>query len=284
VLSRADEIGGCRLDAMRTAGTVARRYAGDERLHRLCPIVVPVAGLLAATGASLREDEYRVLAAVAAAPMPDVVDLLLTADRFVAADGAVGVDATARRQVLGRFGLFGVRLAIRLIRAGDVRDAEDLARQLTAHSGIDQLREVFAAQFLGRSEVLRARSALAVFDAVLAERHAPELAARAEQIRASAHEFVELRTLHLLRSDRLPGSEAQLREMDRLLGGAGVAAHQRLGLPATAPPERVAAEARAALATWQRLAEHPLSVRDLRTAARTTARSCEGILAGLAAS
>ena len=44
VLSRADEIGGCRLDAMDAAARVAARYAADDRLRRLCPVVVPVAG------------------------------------------------------------------------------------------------------------------------------------------------------------------------------------------------------------------------------------------------
>jgi len=282
VLSRADEIGGCRPDAMEAAARVADRYAQDERLRRLCPVVVPVAGLLGAAGATLREDEYRVLAAVAAAPAQDAVDLLLTADRFATAKAAVGVEAPARRQVLGRLGLFGVRLAVRLIRNGQVRDAPDLARELTAYSGIEKLRDVFAAQFVGRSEVLKARSALALLDTALAGRRASDLAAQAEQIRASAHEFVELRLLHLLRSGRLPGSAGQLDEMDRLLGGAGVAAYQRLGLPAEAPPGRIAAAARTALATWQRVAEHPLSVRDLRTAARAAARSCEGILAAAA--
>ncbi len=270
VLSRADEIGGCRLDAMEAAARVAARYAGDERLRRLCPVVVPVAGLLGAAGATLREEEYRVLARVAAEPMSEVVELLLTADRFAASE-------PARRRVLDRLGLFGVRLSVRLIREGRVADSADLARALTDHSGIDRLREVFAAQFVGRSEVLKARSALAVLDECLPPDS--DLAGDAERIRASAHEFVELRLLHLLRSGRLPGTDAQLAEMDLLLGGAGGAAHSRLGLPADASPARVAAAAQAALARWQAVAEHPFSARELRTAARAAARSCEGVLA-----
>jgi len=270
VLSRADEIGGCRLDAMAAAGRVAARYASDERLRRLCPVVVPVAGLLGAAGATLREDEFRVLATVARLPMDDVVELLLTADRF--ADS--GAD---RSRVLGRLGLFGVRLSVRLIREGKVADSGALARALTEHSGIDRLREVFAAQFVGRSGVLKARSALAVLDECI--QPGSELAAEAERIRASAHEFVELRLLHQLRSGRLPGTDEQLAEMDLLLGGAGGAAHARLGLPAGAPAERIAAGAREALARWQNIAEHPFSTRDLKTAARAVARSCEGILA-----
>jgi hypothetical protein len=270
VLSRADEIGGCRLDAMEAAGRVAARYATDERLRRLCPVVVPVAGLLGAAGATLREDEFRTLAAVAAEPMSDVVELLLTADRFASS-------GPGRQQVLNRLGLFGVRLSVRLIRENVVSDSADLARELTEHSGIDRLREVFTAQFVGRSEVLKARSALAVIDECVPGESA--LAAEAERIKASAHEFVELRLLHLLRSGRLPGTAEQLSEMDMLLGGAGGAAHHRLGLPAEAPPARIASAAQSALARWQAIGEHPFSARELRTAARAAMRTCEGILA-----
>jgi hypothetical protein len=270
VLSRADEIGGCRLDAMASAARVAARYATDERLRRLCPVVVPVAGLLGAAGATLREEEYRVLAAVAAEPMDRVVELLLTADRFAAS----GDD---RARVLGRLGLFGVRLSVRLIRERSVADSGALARALTEHSGIDKLREVFAAQFVGRSEVLKARSALAVLDECLPPGTA--LAAEAERIRASAHEFVELRLLHQVRSGRLPATDAQLAEMDVLLGGAGGAPYARMGLPPDAAAGRIAAAAREALSRWQAIAEHPFSARELKTAARAVARTCEGILA-----
>jgi hypothetical protein len=125
--------------------------------------------------------------------------------------------------------------------------------------------------------VLKARSALAVLDECLAPRS--DLASEAERIRASAHEFVELRLLHQVRSGRLPGTDAQLAEMDLLLGGAGGTAAARLGLPADAPVERIRAEAQVALVRWQRIAEHPFSAREFKTAARAVARSCEGILA-----
>ena len=68
VLSRADEIGGAQLDAMERAARVAAGYAADERLRQVCPVVVPVAGLLAAASATLREDEFRCLVAIAGAP------------------------------------------------------------------------------------------------------------------------------------------------------------------------------------------------------------------------
>ncbi len=54
VLSRADEIGSCRLDALQVAGRIAERYQNDPRLRRLCPIIIPVDGLLAHASTSLR--------------------------------------------------------------------------------------------------------------------------------------------------------------------------------------------------------------------------------------
>ncbi|MBU2665349.1 dynamin family protein [Actinoplanes bogorensis] len=267
VLSRADEIGGCRLDAMTAAARVADRYSADERMRRLCPVVVPVAGLLGAAGATLREGEYRTLAQVAALPMDDIVEVLLTADRFAAG-------GEERRRLLGRVGLFGVRLGTRLIREGTVTDAAGLAAALTEQSGIARLREVFATHLEGRAEVLKARSALATLDECLPP--GSPLAAGAERIRAGAHEFVELRLLHELRAGRLPVTDDRRAEMDRLLGGSGGSAQARLGL---ADPAEVVAAALDTMARWQRLAEHPLSNRDVKAAARAVIRTCEGIVA-----
>ena len=52
VLSRADEIGAARPDALDSARTVAARYGGDARVRELASGVVPVAGLIAETGAT----------------------------------------------------------------------------------------------------------------------------------------------------------------------------------------------------------------------------------------
>jgi len=284
VLSRADEIGGCRPDAMRTAAAVAARYQADDRLRRLCPIIVPVAGLLGAAGATLREEDFRTLQAVAAAPTADVVASLLTADRFVGARPVAGLSEAARARVLDRLGLFGVRLGVQLIRDGTAPSADAMAHELTVRSGLNRLLEILATQFIGRSEVLKARSALATLDAVLRDgRHdaGDDLAARAEQIRAGAHEFVEIRLLHLVSSGRLAGEPERLAEMERLLGGSGAGPAARLAQPAGAPAEALLEEAGRTLARWRRIAEHPLTGREMRTAARAAVRTCEGLLEDL---
>jgi hypothetical protein len=281
VLSRADEIGGCQLDSMESAARVASRYQADERMRRLCPVIVPVAGLLAAAGATLRESEFRALATLAAADLDTVVSLLLTASRFASAPTSVPVTPLQRRELLGRLGVFGVRLSISLIRSGVATNASALARELLSHSGLARLTDVLGVQFVSRAQVLKARSALATLHRVVGGH--PGLVASVEEIRASAHEFVEVRLLHQLRSSRLPGRPEQLAEMERLLGGLGASASERLGLPPDSVPAQLLAAAQDALGRWLRVAEHPLSAREVRTAARATARSCEGIVASLSA-
>ncbi|GIJ43232.1 GTPase [Virgisporangium aliadipatigenens] len=284
VLSRADEIGSCRPDSMETAARVAARYQSDERMRRLCPVVVPVAGLLAVAGATLREDEYRTLAAVAAAPTEDAIDLMLTADRFGSPDATVKVPVAARRAVLARLGLFGVRHSVQLIRGKQAPNAQALAAALTAHSGLDRLNEVLTAQFVSRGQVLKARSALSTLDLVVRSGKygaLTELVSWAEEIRSAAHEFVEVRLLHLLRSGRIPGKAEHLADLERLLGGSGAEHSARLGLPPDAHPHRLADAAREAIARCNRLAEHPLSQRELRNAARAAVRSCEAIVIAL---
>ena len=59
VLSRADEIGVGRLDAMASARKIAARMATDPNVRRVVQTVVPVAGLLAETAATLTEAEVR---------------------------------------------------------------------------------------------------------------------------------------------------------------------------------------------------------------------------------
>ena len=63
-----------------------RRYQTDPRLHRLCPVVVPVNGLLGHAAATLREDEYAAAGrGRRSARRSEIAELLLTADRFATA-------------------------------------------------------------------------------------------------------------------------------------------------------------------------------------------------------
>jgi hypothetical protein len=187
--------------------------------------------------------------------------------------------------LVDRLGLFGVRLTTTLIRAGEVGSATELAARLADVSGLGELRAALLRQFTERSRLLRARSALAAVRAVVRRggcTDAGMLAAAAEEVTASAHEFVEIRLLNDLRAGfvQVPGHLEE--EMDRLLGGSGHSTAGRLGLPESATADECRAGALDALARWQKVATSPLSDRRLQLAAQGVARTCEGILAELA--
>lgn len=289
VLSRADEVAVGRLDAMESAAKIADRYRHDPKVRRVAQTVVPVAGLLAQSGNTLREVEFDALRTLAKAD-PQALELLcLSAERFATADSDVGLTTLEREALLDRFGLFGVRLAVELIRSGEATSASDLSDQLVERSGLDQLRHTLLSQFAARRDVLKARSALlAVEDAV---RAAPspgpegaELLSEVERINAGAHQFAELRLLNALRTGMVTPKAADAEAMDRLLGAEGTTTTERLGLAPDADTPTQQAAAAEALARWQKKAESPMAAQDVKDAARVLVRTCEGMLTSLARS
>lgn len=282
VLSRADEIGASRLDALTVASRIAARYEADPRLRRLCPMVVPVAGLLAHAAVTLREQEYLALAALARAPAPATAEILLTADRLSKRESAGIVPASERSRLLDRLGLFGVRMAVELIRTGAATTSTALCAQLADISGLDRLRGVVLAQFHSRSQILKARSAVKALERLLRSEAGADgamLRRRLEELTSAAHEFEEIRVLLDLRAGEIGLSPSRESELDRLLGGAGDDAATRLGLEPDATPAQVRAAARLALTRWQGVARHPLSSRATQIGAGAATRTIEGMLA-----
>jgi hypothetical protein len=285
VLSRADEIGGGRVDAMFSARGIATRYRSDPTVRGLCQNVVAVAGLLAETGRTLRQAEHTALAALARTGRTDVEAELLSVDRFLKAGHGGEVTTEVRRRLLARFGLFGIRLSTTLVRQGADTPAA-LAKELVERSGLRELEQVLHTQFTERRDVLKARSALLAVDAVLrtgdgSGQRRGALAREIDRILSGAHEFTELRLLSALRSGTvtLPARDAD--DGERLLGDAGASATARLGLaPDTSAPELTEA-AYAALERWRRHAVNPMLGRATTDVCRAVVRSCEGILAGL---
>jgi hypothetical protein len=284
VLSRADEVGSCRPGAMEVAAGVAARYERDPKVRKLCRVIVPIAGLLAQAGATLREEEFRAVAVLAEVPRDELADLLLTADRFARTESFQPLSTEQRLRLIQRLGLFGLRLSVDLVRSRKAPAAPALAAALVEASGVPRLQELLFTQFAERSRALKARSALSTLDAVLRQPGWPEadrFRSRSEQIAAGAHEVVEIRLLNSLRADEIDLPDAQVDEADRLLGGSGASAAARLGVPPETSPAELQRMAIDALGRWKQTAEHPLSSIPVKKAALAVVRSCEGVLVEL---
>jgi hypothetical protein len=242
--------------------------------------VLPVDGLLAQTGQTLREDELSDLRALAALDKSATEDLLLSVDRFRRPSLSLTVGAPARAQLLARFGLFGVRLTLALLRTKDLRAAA-LSEELVRRSGLAELRRVLDAELTERRDHLRAHAAVRALARVVAEHPvagSSDLAAQCERLTLGAREVRELEQLGALRAADIELDPAELEAAERLLGAWGQDPVARLGLRAGARPSDVQAAAVDALARWRDRGEDPLLNRDTRHACRTLVRTCEAML------
>jgi hypothetical protein len=285
VLSRADEVGGGGPDALEHAARVAAGYRSDSRIRGLVHTVLPVAGLIAETAATLDGTDFADLVALAGAGPSATTPLLLSAARFTAVTGSVPVAPEARARLLGRLGIYGMRLALDTVRGG-AGTVEELRAALRERSGLAALRHLLLTQFAQRRDVLKADGALRAIEAVTRADPipaAPRLLQAVERLRAGAHELTELRLLTELRMGVLTAPPAQLAAMERLLGGQGDSINDRLGLGQGSPVDTVHAAIAGLHAHWRRVAQNPLHDPGLGRAARVLQRTCEGLAAAVAA-
>ena len=280
VLSRADEIGAARPDALDSARAVAARYAADRRIRELASAVVPVAGLIAETAATLREQQVTWLREVAALDEPRRTALLQSVDRF--RDPELNpLGAEIREELLDRLGLFGLRLVVGLLVEGTVRTATDLSAALLGASGIVDLERILRDQFAARSGALKARSALAALRAIADELNrraivgATGLAAEIERVEAASEELALLRLLHLVLAGLVEVDPDERLEIERLTGGGSPA--ERAGLPADATPDAVRAAALGGIERWRLRAANPLADRRAIEATEIVVRAYEQV-------
>ena len=280
LLSRADEIGAGRTDALESAGSIAQRYSSDPRVTGLVLTVLPLAGLLAETGGSLREDEVRALRRIAALDEAVLDALLLSVDRFRSRPENP-LPADSREALLGRLGLYGLRLAVFSLRDQAGLTSADLARRLVDVSGIRQVEALLRRQFADRADALKARSALAALGVVAgaAKRSSVEgvddLVAGIERVEASSRQLAELRVLHLVHAGIVTLTDDERAEVDRLLATGSTA--ERLGRPVGTGAHELRPVALAAIERWRTKAAHPLLDRPAVEVAEAVARSYEGV-------
>ncbi|MCU1546738.1 MAG: GTP-binding protein [Homoserinimonas sp.] len=283
VLSRADEVGAGRIGSLLAAKNVATRYRADESLRGLVSAIIPVAGLLAQTARAPRRAEFAALTELSRLDRVERERMLLSADRFVRTATQGTSSPKARAALLDRFGLFGIRLAIVLIRSG-ITEPMALANELTRRSGLDELSSVISRQFLLRAKDLQVRNVVIAIETMLKQRaHAgtDTLAASLEGILAGAHEFRELRLLSAARRRELALAPELTAEAQRLVGGSGTALSDRLGLDQGAEASDLRSDALSCLSRWRTLAANPMNDRGTADMCQTVVRSCEAILAEL---
>ena len=283
VLSRADEIGAARPDALESARAVAGRYAGDGRVRELASGVVPVAGLIAETGATLRQAQFEWLREIAVLPEDRRDALLRSVARFRDPD-ANPLGEEIREDLLDRLGLFGLRLAVALLASGEVTTATGLSQALLERSGIRELARLLSERYSARAQPLKARSALVALRAIgegLERRAAPgaaDVLVEIDRLEASSGELAMLRLLHLVLSGTVALGAAERAEVDRLCTPAQAA--ERVGLPSDADAAAVREAALAGIDRWRSRAANPLSDRRTIEAAEIVSRAYEALYSG----
>jgi replication fork clamp-binding protein CrfC len=280
VASRADEIGAGRIDAMLSAKDVATRFTAEMDKTGICQAVVPVSGLLALTARTLRQSEFVALEKLAGVDAAELAKAMLSVDRFVRDDSALPVDAATRAALLDRFGMFGLRISIAVLRAG-VSDSVALADELLERSGLIALRDVIDQQFAQRSDLLKAHTALLAlrqFVQVNPIYATPHILTDIDPLLADTHAFEELRLLSQLHSRATTLNPDEMASLRRIIGGSGTDAASRLGLQPDEPYDGPRA-AFAAAQRWRRRADHPLNDPFTTRACRAAVRSAEALVA-----
>ena len=265
---------------MLSAEDVARRFTAELDRTGICQAVVPVSGLLALTARTLRQSEFTALEKLAGVQPAELNKVMLSADRFVRDDPALPVDGRTRAELLHRFGMFGIRISLALLRAG-VADADSLAGDLLERSGLVALRDVIDQHFAQRSDQLKSHTALVALRRFV-QRYptpaTPRITADIEPLLADTHAFEELRLLSQLRSCPTTLTEDEMASLRRIIGGSGTSAASRLGLSDEHPEDGPRA-AFAAAQRWRRRAEHPLNDPFTSRACRAAVRSAEALVA-----
>lgn len=282
VLSRADEVGAGRIDAMLSARKIAERYRRDASIRPLALTVLPVAGLLAETARTLRESEFAAIRTLSRLDRATRESLLLSVDRFARRADSTLTD-TARRGLLDRFGISGIRLASALVRGG-AGSSGALSEGLLLQSGVEELRLAIDDSLRSRQDALKVRALLTALAGWARERRQPaELTDAIERIEATSHDLRELATLAQVRAAEALFDQQQADEAELILGAHGTAPRARLGLPADASLERVRRGAAERLALWRARGQSPAATRPHTRICGEVAHALEGILSEVAA-
>ena len=283
VLSRADELGAGRLTAMLSINQAVERLRNSPALEGVCETVVPVAGLTGMGAMSLRQADFTVLKELAAIDPEKTRQLMVSGERFITAKDDGLPSERTRIDLVDRFGMYGIRLALATLRGG-IADAEGLASELLRRSGLEELRRVIDVHFRQRQSELKAHSIVHAIHVLVRQRPLPgseQLLVMADEHMAADHTFTEMQLVGRIASGRLGLPAAQVTELQRLVGGEGADAAVRLGVEAGADADELMRVALDHLHRWREHLDNPLLDRETHRGCVTAVRSCEGIIIAL---
>lgn len=284
VLSRADELGGGRLTAMLSVQQAVEKLREHPALDRVCETVVPVAGLLGMGAMTLRQADFQAFQELASMEPSVTKPLLVSAERFIASPEEWLPHERVRADLVDRFGMYGIRLALAAIRGG-ISDAAALSAELLRRSGLDELRRVIDVHFRQRQAELKAHAVIFALHRLLREEPVPgvdELLVRTNEHMASAHTFTETHLLGRIAAGKLDLPANLLTDMARLVGGEGAAAHIRLGAKHPgADADELLTLAAQQLTQWREYMQNPFLDADTFDACRVAERSVEQLIDAL---
>lgn len=256
LLTRPDDIGGGRGDAMELAHLVAWQMSQHRVVRQHVQLVLPVSGLLAFTAQTLSDSEFAQLTTIAEATVEQTQEALESADEFLRlGEGRIqGINAS---HLAGRFGMYGLRKSISLIRNGAADSVEQLRSELMEISGFNRLQRLVLSQFVGRRETVKTALALDYAEDKLDS--VPTTAYRKMQssidrIRLNASDLGEVDALRRLRLEPPSSSLGTdlIAEAERLLGGSGSGYEDRVGLK-LGDRDRVITQVSSRLDVWNAL-------------------------------
>lgn len=281
VLSRADELGAGRLTAMVSINRAVDRLRNHPSLEGVCETVVPVAGLMGLGATTLRQADFSVFRQLAERDREETRKLLISAERFITSEDPSLPAEKVRADLVDRFGVYGIRLALAVVRGG-VADATELSAELVRRSGLEELRRVLDVNFSQRQSELKAHSIVLAVHRLVRDRpvrQSADLLVMADEHLADAHAFREMQLLGRIVAGRVGLARKQVEELERVIGGRGASPHDRLSVPHGEPPAVLVEQAVAHLRRWRELCDNPLLDRETLEACRIARRSCEAVLA-----
>ncbi|MGD0705840.1 MAG: dynamin family protein [Trebonia sp.] len=280
-------------DPMAEGRRVAGMMMSEAGASRLLFELRPVASLVGAGAATLTEDEYGDLAALARLAPDLLARRVALGPLFTGRNyDDMPVPPARRRALFGKLGGYGIVLSCGLIRDG-LDSRAGLRQELIDRSGMAAFKRLLGGHFGNHADAIKLQRVIAV----LQERQRlmlPDLppkqrlrmdsaVAEVTRLGFAEHAFAELAVLQHHYDGRLELTAAEAAELLRVTGEQGTSVGARLGLPEEVGAGVLLRQARERLVAWASYSADPSHSGPTRRAGQTIQRSYELIIEELTA-